>query len=510
MPLLRRHAWLFIALAPIAALYFTWSWHGQIGSLLNDGITYLLMAQHYAHRGAADPGFAAAVLSQFPPLYPLLLAWLGAAADVHLAHALTTMFLLLGLACFYAWMQVERFSSAQAALLMMAFAALPGSWLTGLLIQSEYLYLLWSLLALALLSAYRNKQGDELLLAAGLAVAAAALTRTIGITLLLPLLLAALRAGRRAGVLALLSALLPLLLWHALHATQGNSYTESLRQHYGHQNLNLLPQQLGNMEQALDRGFAQNLLGDDRSSALADILGLLCLAASAWRAARRNPDGLYLAGYALVLLLWPFPGEAGRFLWVVMPVLLAQPILLIAELRRDPPHATLPQLATVGCAAVVMAMALPRISDAAERYRAAAYSVLPEAGGLQSWYTSVPAAATMRADAELSLIASLSRIPDAVPVGDCVISIRPDWINYYARRHSTYPPRDAVPDPYFGLQLRAAGCHYLFASRFVDTDFTAPLYPLRRIPEQYQVLDYVELSGMPQSQQPICELDRLR
>ena len=508
MPLFRRHIWLIVALAPIALLYFRWTWNGETGSLLNDGICYLVMAQHYAPGHAADPVVAAAAFSRFPPLYPLLLAWSGAAFDLYLAHALTTSFLLLGLISFYAWMRNTGLSSAQAALLTLSFAALPGSWLAGLLIQSEYLYLLWSLLALALLAAYHREHREEWLLAAAIAVAAATLTRTVGITLLPPLLLAALRASRRTALLSMAAALLPVLLWHALHATRGDGYGDFLAYSYGPHPWAFLQQQLHDVPLFLRKGVSQNLLQDWQTHAFTDALGTLYLVAAAWRAVKLKPDGIYIAGYSAVLLLWPYPGEAQRLLWVLLPVLLVQPVLAIAEWRRQPPDEFLARLLTAACAASILAVALPEIADAADHYRSAPDSGLPGARGFESWYTAAPTEAVLHVGTELSLIEALRSVSDAVPQGDCAISVRPDWINYYARRRSDSPPRNTGPDPYFDARLRATGCRYLFASIFADSNFPVPMHPLQRIGNQFEVVQYMPMPGAAPSR-PLSVLAKL-
>ena len=509
MSLFRHHVWLIVALAPIAALYFCWTWSGEIGSIFNDGTSYLVMAQHYAPGHAADSVTAAAAFSRFPPLYPLLLAWSGAAFDLHLAHALTTALLLLGLVALYAWMRSTGLSSAQAALLMLSFAALPGSWLAGLLIQSEYPYLLWSLLALALLSAHHEQPRDEWLLAAAIAVAAATLTRTAGITLLPPLLLAALRTGRRTALLSMAVALLPVALWHTLHRTQGDGYGDYLAYSYDHHPWSFLRQQLHDVLFFLRQGFAQNLRQTTQAGPLTDFVGCLCLAAATWRAVRLKPDGVYAAGYAAILLLWPYPGEIPRLLWVVLPVLLVQPILLIAGWRRESPDATPARLLTAASAALLMCMALPAIGDAADRYRSAADSGLPGARGFESWYTTVPAESTLHVGTELSLIEALRHIPDVVPEEDCVISVRADWINYYARRRGDSPPRNTVPDPQFGARLRASGCRYLFASLFADSNFPLPMHPMQRLGDRFEVLQYMAVPGGV-STQPLSVLTELR
>ncbi|MBL6751695.1 MAG: hypothetical protein ISP90_14305 [Nevskia sp.] len=499
MPAVRRHLWLFAILALVAPAYFFWTWTGQVGQFGNDGPNYLMMALHYspyAHTLAIYD--EAAAVSRFPPLYPIMLAWAGAGADLHRVHAVTTVFLMAALAVFYAWLSIQGARPAQAALLLLLTAALPGSWLLGLSVQSEYLYLFWSLLALALLSAHRRKPRTELLYAAALAVAAAALTRTIGVTLYLPLLLAARHVPRRNAVLALLVAALPMLIWHLLHrATLG--YTDALGGLYGGRPLDAIRAQLAKELPALRNGFIGNFMrGSPLLRPAADALGALCLAAALWRTRRGSPEAVYIAAYLGILLFWPYPEEAERFVWELVPLLLAQPLLLLAEADRQTLAAQRPQLATAAAAAVILALILPALSLASDRYRNAAYSGVPDARGLLSWYGGSDLDdAVHRVFSQVVIMDAMRRIDQEIPAGDCVAAMRPDLINYFSRRRSAFLPINSIPDPYFQKILHAPGCRFVFTSTATDGRYPIPLHPMQRLGNGIRVLDYVDLLDPP-------------
>lgn len=488
---LRRHTLILAVLALAAGLYFIWTGNDSLGQLGGDGASYLMMAQHYAPYGGHDRIYAeAASASQFPPLYPLLLAWSGAAGHLVLAHAVTTACLLLGLLAGYLWLLAQEVPAAQAALLLLGFAAIPGSWIAGLMIQSEYLYLLLSLLALYLMAQYRQTARAEILYAAALAAAAAALSRSAGLTLLPPLLLVAWRAPRRSAGLALAFALLPLLGWHFAHHPR-HGYATALLQTYGAGGWQFLRSELLTELAALHRGLAENFQHRAPLPALSDGLGLLCLAAALYRASGLAPDAVYILVYLALLLVWPSPADAQRFLWPLLPVLLAQPLLLAAA--RSRPAAR--QGAAVVLAAAMLSMALPDIALAAGRYRDAAYSGLAQdPRGLVVWYWPDPRQARESVESQLAIVEVLERIPRLVPEADCVIATRPELVNYYGHRRSLMPPLNSTPDAAFAASVAESGCHYALGVASGD-DRYPPLHPLQRLGPASRLIDMRQLRG---------------
>jgi hypothetical protein len=490
---IRRHAWGLLCLGLVAALYCFWTATDQMGHFANDGPGYLMMARHYSpflHESAVNADYAR--FARFPPLYPLLLAWAGCAGGLQAVHLLTTAFLLAALAAYYAWLLSQGAAPAQAALLGLLVTVLPGTWLQGLMVQSEYLYLFWSLLALLLLA--RREQAaacrDELLYAAAMAVAAAALTRTIGVALLLPLLLAARSAQLKPRILAAAAALLPPLAWQLLHKSQ-LGYGQAIGEIYGHDGVQVLLAQLRAELPALRAGFAQDFLHAPLAvHPLLDGLGLLLLAGAAGRALRLKADGLYLAAYLAIVLVWPFPEEAWRFVWVVLPIAACQWVLLVAEALRVPADAAVLRVGTVLLALAVLVPAVPSVSFAAQRYLAAAGPSLLPARGIAAWY-DVDAAAHAT-HAQLARSAAMRRIAQQTPADACVISVRTDLVNFYGDRRSYLPSINSIPDPYFQDLLRAPGCRYVFMSTITYSRYPVALHPAQRLGTRIEVLDVLD------------------
>ncbi|MDB5978060.1 MAG: hypothetical protein JWR07_4820 [Nevskia sp.] len=493
----KRHALGIALLAVIAPCYFAWTWNAEIGQLGSDGPNYLMMASHYAHGSTGDPVYSDnATYSRFPPLYPLLLSWCHAADDFRRIHAITTACLILALIALYAWLFLEGLSPVQATLLAILFAALPGSWLAGLTVQSEYLYVFWSLLAITLLTAYQRSMTINMLFAAAIAISLATLTRTIGIALFAPFLLALSRAPIRQAALALVVSALPLLIWHLLHRSR-ISYSDALGFTYGSDAWGVLRSQLAREIPAMRRGFGGSFLLHTQLGPIADSLGVLCLVGASFRAVQLKPDALYIFSNLLILLIWPYPADAQRFLWVLMPMLMAQPLLAFSTWNGAPVSARTRQQLTCILAIPVLTMLLPAFSLASDRYRSAAYTELPDARIFVSWYGEDRDHAWDVVAIQTSVLNSLHRIPEHVPADGCVIATRPDLLSYFGQRRSYFPPLNSVPNPYFDTQLRAHGCHFVFEMSSVDGRYPVSMFPMERLGDQIDVVLYNTIPDGP-------------
>lgn len=508
--ILLRHWPIAAVLIFVAPIYLAWTWTDQIGNLNSDAPAYLLMAQHYSgppNSGGENPvaGITSA-FSHFPPLYPIALARLHAATDLLRVHIVTIVFFMLALLACYSWLREMSVSPALAAMFPLLVAALPASWLLALSPQSEFLYLLCSFLALLLLAAYERRCVHGALYAAALAVAAAALTRTAGVVLLGPLLVVALRAPRRTAIGAFALALAPLVLWHFSHRS-AVSYADSLRQFYGGAAPISFGEQLKAAFATLRSGLEANLAQDYRARGVVDFVGGLMLAVAIYRAGTLRPDGVYVVSYLLLMAVWPFRDEAERLLWPIVPVLIAQPVLLLAEGRRSAVPNLWLQASAVVFSAIFLALALPPISSASERFLDADGSGIPGARGMRSWYQSDPAKAARRTAGEALMIDMLRRLPSEVAPGDCVVSIRPELVNYFAGRLAAWPPPDSVPEPEFSRELHSAHCRYLFVTTASYDGYPIPLYPLQRLTEKAAVIDYGEIPpSAPGDGRIICML----
>jgi hypothetical protein len=317
------------------------------------------------------------------------------------------------------------------------------------------------------------------------------------------------RADRRQQLLAVLVAVAPVAVWHGLHRSP-RGYADELAGAYGSQRWQALLQQLAEELPALRRGFATDLLTQPALQPIADGLGLICLLCLLRRAVSGALDSLYAVANLLVLVVWPYPDEAARFLWVLLPILLAQPLLVAAGCWRDTPRRVV--VATSVWALALLVLALPALVRAADRFVAATHSAVPEASRYILWYRADSANAAHYVGMQLAIINTLRALPSVVPANDCVIATRPDIVTYFGRRQSTYPPPPWEPDDTFLPRLRMTGCHYLFAIIATDPGHhLSPLYPLLRIAGHYEpVMVCPGPDGGAPTGDPVCALVRLK
>jgi len=177
-----------------------------------------------------------------------------------------------------------------------------------------------------------------------------------------------------------------------------------------------------------------------------------------------------------LLLIWPFPAEAERLLYVITPVLLAQGLMLLRELGTGLRQHPLPALAFLATAALLL---LPALLLNVQRYR------LPVPAGLTllrhtaEWYgddrlDAVPAALVTAINLD-----ELRRIGPRLAPGECIFSIKPSIVTLYTGRPSYVPPPIGSDDTAFEQGLLR--CRYAYAMALVSPTYPQPFYPLGRM-----------------------------
>ncbi len=170
----------------LAAGLYAFAWNPESAGFLSDDAVYLLMADGFSPFRAADAGLTSYVMREalFPPLYPLLLAVLGAGSGTLLwAHLITTTTLVLALGIYGLWIYCQLRDWVPAIGLLAVFALAPGILLQDLELLSEFPYLAFALMALYLAEHARTTDRGYGWIA--LCVGLATLTRTAGLSLLL-------------------------------------------------------------------------------------------------------------------------------------------------------------------------------------------------------------------------------------------------------------------------------------------------------------------------------------
>ena len=177
----------FAVLVAAVPAIVAFCWHSVIATIGDDSVSYLTLARHFSAWNP-DPLAArwAPYFSNFPPLFPLLLALTGGAYDLLVAHMVVAAGGIASLFLVRSYARARLGSECGSLAVAVLFLLLPGTWLALTGILSESIYLALSLAAL-LHEATRVRPGSPARSYAvlGCWMAAALLSRTAGFALLL-------------------------------------------------------------------------------------------------------------------------------------------------------------------------------------------------------------------------------------------------------------------------------------------------------------------------------------
>lgn len=336
----------------------------ELAGFGDDGPIYLIMARVLGGAPQLDPVLRASYdWHTLPPGFPLVLA-ASAAFEPRAAHRLVAVQLGLALILLY-WLYLHHAGRPWHALVLLgAFCALPGVWLEQLKLIAENQYLILSL-GILLLAERRDTDRGLWPLLLGLLFAALILTRTIGVALLAAYLawrLLGLRKGRppiSAGLLFGLGLIGLLLARSVIMGPGSTGYLHQLAQVLSSDDsARQLLTYTANMLIGLLNGWGHHVLlfwgshGEPRA-----ILAFAALALALLGLARRltRLDGLYLACYVGVLLIWPYPWNADRFLYPLLPLMLLHLYLLLTAIGRRLNRKCLGACALIAFALVIAA-----------------------------------------------------------------------------------------------------------------------------------------------------------
>lgn len=493
MTALRRHTGFCVLLAVLAALYLWLTWYDDLGGIKGDGLIYLNTARHYAPYWPADPMAAVwARVTQFPPVYSFLLAVSGGALDFRLAHAATTVCLLAAFAAFYAWLLALGAARLHAAAATALFALSPGTFLQSFFLHPEGLYVALGFIALLLLAAGEAEPRARWFWLAAAAVAVALVTRTVGATLLPALGIALLRHRPRHWVAMGALAALPGLVWGVVHKIDW-SYSDTLTESYLGVPLETIAHKVHATVVAGAQGIVDNLVrGPLRWVAAA--VGALAAGVAGWRFLRGRPDAWYVMAYLATLVIWPYPQEAQRLTWVLLPFLIGYVVWAGERLAlRIPPAHSRARSAVAWVPAVVLAtIVLPEFGLLMGRATSPLAQANPAYRHYPEWYEPQPEAAFTLTELRLRTVEGLRRFAPQIPPDECVIStLHFLSAGFYTQRDLRAPPPEHLDDRTFDRDIRAIGCRYFIFSFQSDQSrgFTRPFYPLHRLRDRITILD---------------------
>jgi hypothetical protein len=473
----------FLALLVIAAAALVaFAWHPGLATLGDDSVSYLIQAQVYA--GTA-PDVVRQWLgheTQFPPLFPLLLAATGAAHDYLRAHIVVAACSVAALIAIRAF-ALAHVRPLFATLLVVALLLTPAPWLNELGILSEPLYIALTFAALAWHARAQALPTMRERVVLGVVIGLALITRTAAVALVAAYgAWAGLRAWggeeRRAALAAPLAIPLAFLaLWLILRpAVAGENYGSVLRNDW----LTLTDRPGHYFSQCAEffaRGWIADFTSESHVAAVtgAIVLAVLALAlAGAVRAARANRlDGWYALAYAAMIFLWQFPEESSRrLLYPLLPLALlhAGETAFALSARVAPKR---PAWGAGLAAALVALMTLPAVALIAtkslDRVRPYPDSPLTYAAMLD-YYVIIPVGpARIYAARNIAVESGLVDLARLTPPGANVMWMRPDYVAVLSGRPGVpWYYADGVEGAV--AQLRATGTRYIVVSSIYKAD----------------------------------------
>lgn len=477
------------------------AWQPGIASLYDDSVSYLVMAQAFAPYGEPAAAIAAAYpYEKYPPFFPLLIALVGGAHHWPAAHVLVAV--AFGLGVFLLAIHVRRITGSNALGIVAAlgFAAMPGAWLQMKGILSEFPYIALSLAALVVHGREAPSVSRARSIALGLLLAAALLTRTIGVALLAAVAFAeGLRwlrtregARLRAWIPAFVIPLAAAALWYALRPSGGED--------------EYLVRSAGVARDFSERGFTAvaNLVSSNISATtdawlnalliywgepwqprflIASAVGLAGLGACARRAWAGEADGAYSLAFLAILLVWPFPGQMYRLAFPVAPLVLAGALWAFSMGLREEAGERVARRIAMAVGIATIAICTPALFFIAERFRA------PEPGP-GTWRRShitefyrIPdrRSAELNAAVQIAVFADLERIRTTTPREARVMWYMPSYVALLSGRRGVALD---IPDNPGAMadQVRAGRPDFIYLSNVHPRDSAqrhgSPLRPL--------------------------------
>ena len=372
---------------------------------------------------------------------------------------------------------------------------------------SENLYLLLSLLHLLALSRAERaedpaKRQVQLRLASGW-LALVLLTRSVGLALLLGFAVALFRRREPRRVPLLLAALVPVATWMAVKwaldfsGTYGSAYASKLAS-FSPERIDALGLAVWAQLGALSAGFSHMfaLRPNILENAFALVAGLAAIVGGGMRLRRFTPDAVYVAVYLLMIAAWPFPAHAGRFLYVVLPVLFVwvfEGVVAAASWRVHSPL-VMARVRVVALVALVVAP-LPSLAFIAVRYADASGQVYASFTHTARWYNRRRLDdAVLDARFRLAVATAQDGTAELVPIEACVWATDPLELSLRAGRLAYGPPPAYVDGATFDAYVER--CEYFFLSLRTLYPYE-PFYPRNRLGTTLETLASFRGEGLP-------------
>ncbi len=461
--------WILLGLS-----YYFYTWH-DMPSFISDGFIYLLQADYFSpYSDIASNITDYAIRSRsFPPLYPLLLGLLGGGSqNIAISYFISTSFLLLAVWFFIQWLRQLNFEIQFAWGLGVLFLLLPRTLLFVQEIWSEYLYLLWVFVCFYAIE--KSRQNSKWLYFAGLSCGLAIISRTVGISLILALLVYLIYHRRPYKIRVISLALLPLLLWKIYSLVMdityySGNYGSDLLENY-HHFIEIMQGDVLAMFwellllQSKTFGLAWLLNFDSQLSPLILVIGGLSgiLAILGWlqRLLNITYDAVYVLIYFAIIFVWNFPDQNTRFIHILFPILMFYALnIIIYSLDKAKLYSKFIKVEMIFLLVILITI-MPALISIGKQYFYPLPSNIQYLHHNPNWlYADNRNQGIKELGLLHEIIVAIKKIPTIVRTDQCVSSVMPELIIFFAQRSSIYVPNIDTSEKQFKSEL--SQCDYL-------------------------------------------------
>jgi len=485
-----RTLWAGLLLSLTCWPIYVWlTLRGDFRGLLADSYVYLATAREFALGRGADSLLLTAIFRDyvFPPAYALSLAAFGAGGQSPIATYTFNAALMSGVVGLaYVWQRAAGIRALAALLASALLAMMLATLLSAMNVLSEPLYLLLTMGAAIRLTgeSLSSQHWRDAALLLGLAT----LTRSAGVAGLAALVVVwLLRRGWRASPWSLLPGLALPGIWMLIQHCAGFG-TYGVPAAFGHGVLTTISVNLRALAEAGVGLFdpATRL----HSRLLVATLALAALPVWGVRLRQARFDAWYLLIYANMLLLWPHPAHAARFLFAVLPLPLAYAGLIgeygaglqATSVTRNALRA-LPPLALLVCALPGSLNIIGTVmGETRPEYLAAVRAPF--------WYSVPPAQRPALVDFAVRAEPMMRAIADLPPAACVATGTLPaESVLFYGHRQAVDLAR--VPRSRAALEKVLTMCPYVLMAAAIPTPAPpgiVPMYPFQMIADRLQPL----------------------
>ena len=473
-------------------MYIVWTWSPVIADFGGDNATYFLTANLFSpYSQPFNISEYFATHSQYPPLYPLLLALFGGGDSILIAHIVTTSFLLLAMLIIYKWVLALGYGRMHALVLVVIFSLLPGTYFQVLSIHSEYLYLLLSIAGLYT-ATLENKRW---LWIAAILIASAGLTRSAGISLIFSFIIYLFLNNERNKYTLSVIVIMPMVLWGILNNQNSTSYLTQLSEPYTQDFIISYFHQIGNQCRYLLSAWRTTFTYGESGHLFLTVYAGLCIYVMFYRMYMKKLDGIYAFFYLAMILSWPYPAESIRLLFPVVPVLLVQTGVFVKNFCRTwkPGYNLL--IGNIILEGILLIIIIPNFILTVSRFNKPIEEHLTPYKHTYAWYSPNLQDAISRVNYNHTIISSLKDAKKHIPDEECVYSIKPSIIGLYMKRISTIPPEIDSSDDAFNKSLQQSSCRYFYFLANRSPSFNKALYPFERVRKKIDVIKIYYSNG---------------